>query len=160
MQGGDPEYRTSAGQHLLAAAEASAITAMMTNPIWVVKTRVFATSAHDPNAYNGLWREYNVKITVLTSASLKRIYKGEGWRGLYRGSLLALVGVSNGSIQFAAYEDIKRRRIDVKRRKFADAGRTWEPEDEKLVSRRLVCLLTHRPIRNTFSRLAPPNSLR
>lgn len=54
MQGGDPNYRTSAGQHLLAAAEASAITAMLTNPIWVAKTRIFATSKHDPNAYNGL----------------------------------------------------------------------------------------------------------
>jgi solute carrier family 25 folate transporter 32 len=57
MQGGDPDYRTSAGQHLLAAAEASAITAMLTNPIWVVKTRVFATPAKDPAAYSGLWSE-------------------------------------------------------------------------------------------------------
>jgi solute carrier family 25 folate transporter 32 len=120
MQGGDPTYRTSAGQHLLAAAEASAITAMITNPIWVVKTRVFATPASDPNAYSGLWR------------SLKRIYKAEGWRGLYRGSLLALIGVSNGSIQFATYEELKRRRIETKRARFAATGREFRHEDQKL----------------------------
>ncbi|BEI85843.1 hypothetical protein CcaverHIS002_0601300 [Cutaneotrichosporon cavernicola] len=120
MQGGDPTYRTTGGQHLLAAAEASAITAMLTNPIWVAKTRIFATPSHDPHAYSGLLN------------TLGRIYKTEGWRGLYRGSLLALVGVSNGSIQFATYEDLKRRRIDAKHRRFVKAGRKWSIEDEKL----------------------------
>lgn len=123
MQGGDPEYRTSAGQHLLAAAEASAITAMMTNPIWVVKTRVFATPHNAPGAYNGLFN------------SFARIYRAEGMRGLYRGSLLALVGVSNGSIQFATYEEIKRVRVDRKQRRHAERGLGWNVEDEKLVSR-------------------------
>lgn len=42
------------------------------------------------------------------------------------------MGVSNGSIQFAAYEDIKRRRIDAKHRRFVKAGREWRIEDEKL----------------------------
>lgn len=60
MQGGDPTYRTSAGQHLLAAAEASTITALMTNPIWVVKTRIFATPKNDPQAYSGLWSEFSL----------------------------------------------------------------------------------------------------
>jgi solute carrier family 25 folate transporter 32 len=122
MQGGDPTYRTSAGQHLLAAAEASAITAMLTNPIWVVKTRVFATPHNAPGAYNGLFNSFG------------RIYSAEGWRGLYRGSLLALVGVSNGSIQFATYEEIKRARVELKKRKFAHRGIEFRPEDEKLVS--------------------------
>lgn len=31
------------------------MTAMLTNPIWVVKTRVFATAKNDPNAFKGLW---------------------------------------------------------------------------------------------------------
>lgn len=66
--------------------------------------------------------------------SLKRIYKAEGIRGLYRGSLLALVGVSNGSIQFATYEELKRRRVEVKRRRFAASGKPWRTDDEKLTN--------------------------
>jgi solute carrier family 25 folate transporter 32 len=65
---------------------------------------------------------------------LRTIYRAEGTRGLYKGSLLALVGVSNGSIQFATYEEIKRRRTDIKRKLFAKQGREWKIEDEKLVS--------------------------
>jgi solute carrier family 25 folate transporter 32 len=65
---------------------------------------------------------------------LRTIYRAEGMRGLYKGSLLALVGVSNGSIQFATYEEIKRRRTDIKRRLFAKQGKEWKIEDEKLVS--------------------------
>jgi len=57
----------------------------------------------------------------------------EGIRGLYRGSLLALVGVSNGSIQFATYEEIKTRRAALKRRTLEREGRTWTRADEKLV---------------------------
>ncbi|KAG7575421.1 hypothetical protein FFLO_00240 [Filobasidium floriforme] len=122
MQGGDPNYVTSPSQHLLAAAEASAITAMLTNPIWVVKTRVFASSKNSEagRAYRGLWH------------GLTSIYRTEGIRGLYRGSLLALVGVSNGSIQFATYEEIKTRRAAIKRRAIEREGRVWGRGDEKL----------------------------
>jgi solute carrier family 25 folate transporter 32 len=48
--------------------------------------------------------------------------------------LLALVGVSNGSIQFAAYEEIKTRRTARKRRKIERDGGVWTRGDEKLVS--------------------------
>lgn len=120
MQHGDPHYQTSSSQHLLAAAEASAITAMLTNPIWVVKTRVFASSRTNPTAYRGL------------TDGIAHIYKHEGLRGLYKGSLLALVGVSNGSIQFAAYEDLKKRRTHMKRRKIEKSGGIWSKADEKL----------------------------
>ncbi|KAJ9116036.1 hypothetical protein QFC20_000705 [Naganishia adeliensis] len=113
MQGSDPTYQTTSSQHLLAAAEASAVTAMLTNPIWVVKTRVFASTLQKPTPYKGLI---------------------EGFRGLYKGSLLALVGVSNGSIQFAAYEEIKSRRARIKRRRIEMSGGTWRREDEKLTS--------------------------
>lgn len=33
-----------------------AVTAIMTNPVWVVKVRMFTTRADDPRSYRGLWR--------------------------------------------------------------------------------------------------------
>lgn len=61
------------------------------------------------------------------------IYRDEGWRGLYRGTTLALVGVSNGALQFMAYEKMKSWAFERKRRRFAQLGRAWTIQDEKLV---------------------------
>ena len=35
--------------------------------------------------------------------------KHEGIRGLYKGTLIAVIGVSNGAIQFMVYEELKKR---------------------------------------------------
>jgi hypothetical protein len=84
---------------------------------------------------------------------LRTIYRAEGTRGLYKGSLLALVGVSNGSIQFAPYEEIKRKRMDIKRKLFASQGKEWKVEDEKLVSAHGPCLpLAHTSLSPRSSR--------
>lgn len=42
------------GHHLVASATAGVLTACSTNPIWVVKTRMFAQNATDAHAYSGL----------------------------------------------------------------------------------------------------------
>jgi len=118
--GGDPNHKLSAGSYLLCSAEASAVTAIMTNPIWVVKVRMFTTRAGDPTAYRSLWN------------GLSSIYREEGFAGLYRGTSLALFGVSNGAIQFMAYEEMKRWGFERKRRQFAKAGREYTPNDDKL----------------------------
>lgn len=120
--------KLSAGQHLLAASESGAVTALMTNPIWVVKTRMFTTprsALHQnsktptitgiqstatnvrppPTVYRGLWH------------GLTSIYRTEGIPGLYKGAGLALFGVSNGAIQFMAYEELKKWRTEVAARR-------------------------------------------
>lgn len=90
-----------------------------------------------PFADCGVSHQYNNTSTMAGFIDgLRTIYRAEGTRGLYKGSLLALVGVSNGSIQFATYEEIKRRRTDIKRKLFASQGKEWKVEDEKLVSGR------------------------
>ncbi|SGY78744.1 BQ5605_C008g04934 [Microbotryum silenes-dioicae] len=95
----------SPAQHLLASAESGVITAVMTNPLWVVKTRMFTTSASQQTAYKG----------VLDG--LYRLATEEGVRGLGKGLVLALIGVSNGAIQFMTYEELKGWRQEVKRRR-------------------------------------------
>ncbi|EIW82171.1 mitochondrial carrier [Coniophora puteana RWD-64-598 SS2] len=118
--GDDPNYRMPASTYLLCSAEASAVTAIMTNPIWVVKVRMFTTRADNATAYRGLWH------------GLSSIVRKEGFAGLWRGTSLALVGVSNGAVQFMAYEEMKRWGFDQKRKQFAKAGKIMGPEDEKL----------------------------
>ncbi len=116
--------KLSAGQHLLAASESGAITALITNPIWVVKTRMFTTPQSSaaaaattaasgqapPEVYRGLWH------------GLISTYRTEGIRGLYKGAGLALFGVSNGAIQFMAYEELKKWRTSVAARRISDSN--------------------------------------
>ncbi|KAI0699822.1 mitochondrial FAD carrier protein [Cytidiella melzeri] len=112
--------KMSPGQYLLCSAQASAVTAIMTNPIWVVKVRMFTTRPEDPTAYRGLWH------------GLTSIYGSEGIRGLYRGTTLALFGVTNGAIQFMGYEEMKKWGFKRKRSRFTREGREWTPQDDKL----------------------------
>ncbi|KAH9843779.1 mitochondrial carrier domain-containing protein [Rhodofomes roseus] len=118
--GGDPNYKLSSGSYLLYSAEASAVTAIMTNPIWVVKVRMFTTRADSPQSYRGLWD------------GLRTIYRTEGTRGLYRGTSLALFGVSNGAMQFMAYEKMKEWGFERKRKQLAKDGKEYTPADDKL----------------------------
>ncbi|KAG2038504.1 mitochondrial carrier domain-containing protein [Suillus americanus] len=118
--GDDPNYRMSPGAYLLCSAQASAVTAIMTNPIWVVKVRMFTTRADSPTSYRSL------------SDGIASIWRQEGFSGLWKGTSLALVGVSNGAVQFMAYEEMKRWGFEQKRKRFAKAGKVMGPEDDKL----------------------------
>ncbi|CAG8737787.1 6629_t:CDS:2, partial [Racocetra fulgida] len=85
----------------LAGSAASAITVFMTNPFWVVKTRMCVTSRKDPDAYKGL------------IDGLYQIAKYEGIRGLYKGLVPGLLGVSNGAVHFMFYEEMKKWRLKI-----------------------------------------------
>ncbi|KAL8923393.1 MAG: hypothetical protein Q9172_003142 [Xanthocarpia lactea] len=82
----------------LASGVAGALTAVCTNPIWVIKTRMLSTASHHPGAYRSI------------SHGTQQIYRAEGVRGFYRGLLPSLIGVSHGALQFMAYEQLKRYR--------------------------------------------------
>lgn len=76
-----------------------AMTAVCTNPIWVIKTRMLSTASHHPGAYRSI------------THGTQQIYRVEGIRGFYRGLIPSLFGVSHGALQFMAYEQLKRYRI-------------------------------------------------
>jgi len=64
---------------------------------------------------------------------LSTIVRQEGPFGLSRGTSLALVGVSNGAIQFVVYEKMKEWGFDRKRKQYARAGKVYDVEADKLV---------------------------
>ncbi|KAL0580249.1 mitochondrial FAD carrier protein flx1 [Marasmius crinis-equi] len=118
--GGDVTKPLSPHEYLLCSAEASAVTAVMTNPLWVVRVRMFTSNPNSPTAYRGVFH------------GLRSIIRNEGVSGLFRGTTLALFGVSNGALQFMAYEEMKRWGFERKRRQFEKMGKPWSPEVDKL----------------------------
>ncbi|KAF9033093.1 mitochondrial carrier [Hymenopellis radicata] len=118
--GDDITRSLSSAEYLLCSAQASAVTAVMTNPLWVVRVRMFTSVPNSPHSYRGLWH------------GLSTIVQTEGWRGLFKGTALGLVGVSNGAIQFMAYEQMKKWGFERKRKHFEKTGKPWTPEVDKL----------------------------
>lgn len=92
-------------QHIIAACEAGTATLILTNPIWVVKTQL-CLQYTDPSS-----SQRKADPTMLNA--FKNIYRNEGIRGLYRGFVPGLFGVSHGAIQFVAYEEMKHYFVEL-----------------------------------------------
>ena len=76
------------------------LTLSVTNPIWVVKTRLClpdTPSVPSHMRYSGL------------RDGLYKLYTHEGLKGLYKGFVPGLFGTSHGAIQFMIYEELKRQ---------------------------------------------------
>ncbi|KAK4049333.1 hypothetical protein OIO90_005462 [Microbotryomycetes sp. JL221] len=82
--------------HLIAAMTAGATGTIVTNPLWVVKTR-FMTQRIGPG-------DSKYKHTL---DAIARIHRSEGIGTFYRGLLPSLVGVSHIAVQFPLYEQLK-----------------------------------------------------
>lgn len=81
-------------QHSAAAMIAGGLTQLITNPLWVIKTRMCSSAATVV--------PYRSILHGLTS-----IVKTEGFLALYKGLVPGLVGTTHGAVQFVAYEELK-----------------------------------------------------
>ncbi|KAK7749403.1 mitochondrial FAD carrier protein flx1 [Diatrype stigma] len=97
--------------YFVASAVGGLFTQCLTNPIWVLKTRMLSSDRGAAGAYPSMW------------AGAARILRAEGWRGFYRGLGISLFGVTHGAVQFAVYDPLKK--MYLRRRNhldFADGG--------------------------------------
>ncbi|GLI82048.1 mitochondrial FAD carrier protein flx1 [Penicillium ochrochloron] len=92
---GHEDWMLTSSDYFLASSAAGAFTSILTNPIWVIKTRMLASGAQSPGAYPSFM------------SGVRQIYHTEGMRGFYRGLVPSLFGVSHGAFQFMAYERLK-----------------------------------------------------
>jgi solute carrier family 25 folate transporter 32 len=88
-------------QRLIKTNDVGILTALLTNPIWVLKTRMLSTGSAAPGAYTSF------------IAGARQILTHEGFAGFYRGLVPALFGVSHGAFQFMAYEKLKAYRTST-----------------------------------------------
>lgn len=97
MQEGDTKINLGATNHLLIASVAGFAALVLTNPIWVTKTRLCLQ-----------YENTGVKKQYLGMAdALVKIYRENGVRGLYKGFVPGVFGISHGALQFMAYEELK-----------------------------------------------------
>ncbi|OJJ43482.1 hypothetical protein ASPZODRAFT_74525 [Penicilliopsis zonata CBS 506.65] len=90
---------TPVGVHLTAAAVAGIATGTATNPIWLVKTRLQLDKS---NAAHGQGRQYRNSWDCV-----KQTVRHEGIRGLYKGLSASYLGVTESTLQWVMYEQMK-----------------------------------------------------
>lgn len=116
MQDRSPQNHLGPVKHMFAGACAGIFTLTITNPIWVVKTRLCLQYGNQDDNLKGKGAIAGNKSSTLPSEkcytgtwdALKKVYKYEGVPGLYKGFVPGLLGVSHGAIQLAAYEEMKK----------------------------------------------------
>lgn len=84
------------GDYFLSSAIGGMITQCLTNPIWVLKTRMLSSDRGAVGAYPSMW------------AGAAQILRTEGWKGFYRGLVISLFGVTHGAVQFSVYDPLKK----------------------------------------------------
>lgn len=87
--------KPSTAGYFITSGLAGIATSCITNPLWLLRTRITSTDRNVAEAYP------NMRVGAL------RVYRGEGIKGFYKGLGTSLIGTSHGAIQFAMYEPLR-----------------------------------------------------
>eukprot|EP00039_Didymoeca_costata_P012258 m.175624 g.175624 ORF g.175624 m.175624 type:complete len:326 (+) comp15432_c1_seq9:302-1279(+) len=90
-------------QHMMAAVFAGGLSDVITNPLWVIRTRMQAD----------VFRPSKGRKTMASVAS--NMVRQEGVRSLYKGLKATLLGLGHSGVQFPVYEKLKA--LALERRK-------------------------------------------
>ncbi|KAL9130719.1 MAG: hypothetical protein Q9217_001156 [Psora testacea] len=109
--------------HLWAAATAGLVTGTATNPIWLVKTRLQLDKNNAEKAGTSGNRQYKDSMDCV-----RQTLRAEGIRGLYRGLSASYLGVTESTLQWVLYEQMKLYLSDRETRLVASgrAATTWD----------------------------------
>ena len=107
-----PQQKVKLGptEHFAASCMAGACMVALTNPLWLIKTRLQLQNSRLQEQISNPDKATSIKPPYrgLTHAAYT-IVKEEGFLALYKGSIPALMLVSHGGIQFVSYEFLKSR---------------------------------------------------
>mmetsp|Transcript_1800 Transcript_1800/g.2515 ORF Transcript_1800/g.2515 Transcript_1800/m.2515 type:complete len:294 (+) Transcript_1800:89-970(+) len=92
-----------------AACLSGAIMVFFTNPLWLIKTRMQLQMKSTQTTLSENVKMKMKKPYASMVDAAKTIVKEEGFLGLYKGTVPALMLVSHGGVQFVAYEFLKER---------------------------------------------------
>ncbi|XP_040582258.1 solute carrier family 25 member 32 isoform X2 [Lepeophtheirus salmonis] len=149
QQKGNTQTQLSPAVHMLCASEAGLLTLILTNPIWVIKTRLClqfdSSSKNNPDAYKGMFDAF------------RRILKAEGLPGLYKGFVPGIFGVSHGAIQFMIYEEFKCAYNNYLKKRIDSKLETYEYLAFSALSKFIAALTTY-PYQVVRARLQDRNS--
>ncbi|KAK0720853.1 mitochondrial carrier domain-containing protein [Lasiosphaeris hirsuta] len=110
--------RLTPADSFVASLAAGAMTQVITNPVWVLKTRMLSSDAGAAGAYPSMW------------VGAAQLLRKEGFRGFYRGLGVGMLAVSHGAVQFAVYDPARRVYFARRRRRCEAAGLGGDNDDD------------------------------
>ncbi|KAI2643507.1 mitochondrial folate carrier protein [Xylaria nigripes] len=119
---GDGKATLTPQDYFIASGAAGLCTQALTNPIWVLKTRMVSSDHGAAGAYPGM----------LSGAA--QLLRTEGWRGFYRGLGISLFGVSHGAVQFAVYDPLKQMYLNRRQKVASNGSRSGDREEQRMTN--------------------------
>ena len=103
--------------HVSSAVIAGGIADVVTNPLWIVRTRMQTEAIHldyevgrlrgEAEARGAVYKEGSRKLSSIKQ-TVGSIYKEGGVVAFYRGLSASMLGLSHVAIQFPVYEGMKK----------------------------------------------------